>query len=49
MFSYVPTGGKRTPASCVVAEEKDGVEPSRLEMRKVHQLTEGESQGNSCS
>lgn len=31
------------------AKGKDGVEPSWLQMRKVHHLSESESLGNSCS
>lgn len=44
-----PGPEKRNPTYCVVTREKDGVEPSWLEMRKVHHLSESESQGNSCS
>lgn len=41
--------GQKKIAYCVVAKEKNGVESSWLEMRKVHQLSESKSQGNLCS
>lgn len=39
MLSYF-SQEQRKSAQCVVAKEKDGAEPSWLEMRKVDQLSE---------
>lgn len=48
MLSSFPRGRKKI-AYCVVTKEKNGVESSWLEMRKVLQLSKSKSPGNLCN
>lgn len=45
LYAFLFSPGAENIAYYVVAKEKNGIEPSWLEMRKGHQLSESENRG----